>query len=527
MRKSFETEPNVDLQQQSVSDDAGSVEENPEALLKKLGIPEGIFPAGLFQDEEMLKFVLKQLPDIKQEVIMGNLTGGSVRDEEQGVQGNTGASKILFKVMDRAIYLKKPELARRVAAVAGFDIENVKHDIWNQFMMTRIHSLGWEYFYRVGGEFGIDEDTINDTLLRSIERDLPGGDKKVVEEFKLFKKHSQPDQLIPETIIAGATKGAVQLLKKKNFEEAEELADTFSLSTDQKVKAGKEAAIKLIGDKKYADAVVVGDHESLGEDFLCEKFSQFYLNLAESLSWTEMQKLQSEYGKYLTRVDEDQRNRALTKGLIEKMNGREPKAWLLSEANKPQIASLPDSIFQNTTIQAQSCKVYTALLLKFDKDADVILKLLRTPPELVEKYLRKVVLSYFGNKNLERTHLESITVIIQTHPFLREIIDTPEQQRQVFESLKLLISSRTNIAKCIGLLSQEFQSQLLFSEMEQAIRDDNQREFARVAGTTGLFKNIGEDRRKWTDLKACTKAGFSLYEIFKYPFLVSSIINQQ
>ena len=521
MRKNFEQS------QQGIIEGDNNID-IAKARLKELDIPDGVFPEALFQDEEMLNFLIERLPSIKPLIVAGSLTGhGEVRNELRGVQDNTGASKILFEAMDLAICLKKPELARRVAVVAGFDIENVKNDIWNQFMMTRIHSLGWEYFYRVGEEFGIDEGKINDTLLRSIESEIPSGKKEVVENFKLFKKHSPPDQSIPETIAAGAVKGAVNLLKKKNFEEAEELASTFSLSIDQKVESGREAIIELISDKKYADAIVVGDHESLGEDFLCENFSQYYLNLAKSLSWTEMQKLQSEYGKYITRVDEHQRNQVLTKGLIEKMNGRDPKMWLLSEANKPQVASLPDSIFQNTTIQAQSCKVYTALLLKFDKDAGAIIELLRTPPQLVEKYLHKVVLAYFGNKNLERTHLESIVAIIQAHPFLRKIIDNPEQQRQVFESLKLLISARTNVAKYIGLLSQELQSQLLFSEMEQAIRDDNQREFARVSDITGLFENIGEDRRKWTDLRACTKAGFSLYEISRYPFLVSSIINQQ
>ena len=218
---------------------------DPKLQLKKMGIPEGVFPEPLFQDKEMLEFVLEQLPSIKSEAMIGSLTGTEVLDEERGVQENTGASKILFKAMDRAIYFKKPELARRIVGMAGFNLDDVRHDIWNEFMMTRINSLGWEYFYEVGKAFGIETDKINKTIIRSIEHNLPHGDESIIEMFSLFLEHGGSHEDLPADLKNKATQRVSTLLRSGKREEADRLAKIFELSSEQKDDARKQAIDKL------------------------------------------------------------------------------------------------------------------------------------------------------------------------------------------------------------------------------------------------------------------------------------------
>ncbi|MBH41627.1 MAG: hypothetical protein CL685_02855 [Candidatus Magasanikbacteria bacterium] len=499
---------------------------DPKLQLEKLGIPEGVFPEALFQDKEMLEFVLEQLPSIKSSIFMGALAGGGgeVANEERGVQKKTGASKILFKAMDRAIYLKKPELARRVADLAGFNLEDVHFDLWNKFMMTRIHSLGWEYFYDVCKSFDIKEDKINKTIIRSIERDLQYGKKEVIKKFEIYLEHGGSRDQLSADFQDNAIRGLSVLFTAGNHEEVERWGVIFQLSPEQKEMARKQAINGLIKKRKYDKAIILGE-ENLKE-YLVQQFSNHYLSLLVSLSWTEIEKLEKDHSEYISEVPVEERKKALSSGLGSMMKGRGAERWLSIEENQARVASLPDDVVLGGSVQNEALQLYEKMLVDPEsKVAIPFIELFRLSQDVREGHLKTVVDRIFSHPTLNRGDLDKLVVIVERYPFLRDLIENEDQQEKILAAIQNSLSSRIQCEKYMGLLKKELQDKLVFSKFEQAILSDDQREFERLGKEFKLFEGI-DLRRKWGELKASFNAGFSVYELSRYPFLVSSLINQ-
>jgi hypothetical protein len=503
----------------------GEEEIDPKLKLEQLGIPEGVFPEELFQDEEMLEFVLEQLPSIKQEAIIGSLTGSEVIDEERGVQKKTGASKILFKAMDRAIYLKKPELARRVADLAGFNLKDVRWDLWNKFMMTRIHSLGWEYFYDVCKSFDIKEEKINKTIIRSIERDLQNGKKEVIKKFEIYLEHGGSRDQLSADFQDKAIKGLAVLFAEGNYEESESWGVIFKLSPEQKEMARKQAINGLIKTRKYDKAIILGE-ENLKEN-LVQQFSNHYLSLLVSLSWTGIEKLEKEYSEYISEVPIEERNKALSKGLGSMFKGRGAQRWLSIEENRAGVASLSDDVVQGPIVQNEALRMYERIIADSDNKDDIpFIDLFRLSQDVRERYLKTVVDRIFFQSNLNRGDLDQLVGIVNKYPFLRDLIEDEKQQEKILAAIQSSISSRIGCEKYMGLLKMELQDILVSSKFEQAILSDNKKEFELLSKEYKLFERI-DLSRNWDNLKESIKRGFSVYELSRYPFLVSSLINQE
>lgn len=440
---------------------------------KKPSLEERLLKAGVppecFEDEELKDLVLKSFPNLNMRMSLGF----DVALEESGM-ANDRVSKLLLSALDRAIYKQRPDLAAKIASIAKFPARELESHVWDEGMMRLVSRFGWEYFFDVCRAFDIDMDKARGSLRRSIMAES-----------------------IRSTF--GVMEAVFQAEVMKGFEQA-------------------------CGDDRFKDAAAVASHYQINREAVQESISKKYLkSLERFIDLRKAEVIRNLFPDEVNAVDARQAEASLVMGLSRFLRGLR-KAEKLTSNITAFVKSIGGSALRNPSVRMAVREAYFRLCLNGEK-LDVFTE--NFPADVSTIDSREIV-DLLSKLSTARSSPQAAYQILRAAP--EAAFANPEVQKAGVDAYiqMLMMGQKTDaMIETFHLDSGVIEAEIRKAVIEPMTQSIKAGDFAKVKTLNDRVRLLPNDvcgRNRFPILKKAVESGFSLMELSRYPFLISSVL---